>query len=101
MRCARLAVMAMALALVATPAWAGDAGADMPWNTPLTTLLSNLTGPTARVFAGIMLVIGGMIWGFTRHEEGAKRIGQAIFAIAVMFGAVEIVAALQFAGAMV
>jgi hypothetical protein len=48
-----------------------------------------------------MLVIGGVLWGFTRHEDGAKRFGQAIFAIAIMFGAVQIVAALQFAGAVV
>ena len=73
----------------------------MPWNAPLTALLGNLTGATARVFAAIMLVIGGAIWGFTRHEEGVKRFGQAIFGIAIMFGAVEIVAALAFAGAVV
>jgi hypothetical protein len=48
-----------------------------------------------------MLVIGGVVWGFTRHEEGARRIGQAIFAIALMFGAVQIVGLLQFAGATV
>jgi type IV secretory pathway VirB2 component (pilin) len=71
----------------------------MPWNAPFSVLLANLTGPTARVMAGLMLVIGGVVWGFTRHEEGARRIGQAIFAIALMFGAVQIVGLLQFAGA--
>jgi len=80
---------------------AGTGGTDMPWNTPFQTLLGNLSGPTARVMAGIMLVIGGAVWGFTRHEDGAKRIGQAIFGIAIMFGAVQIVAALAFAGAVV
>ncbi|HWZ61105.1 MAG TPA: TrbC/VirB2 family protein [Gemmatimonadaceae bacterium] len=79
----------------------GTGGTDMPWNTPFQMLLGNLSGPTARVLAGIMLVIGGAVWGFTRHEEGAKRIGQAIFGIAIMFGAVQIVAALAFAGAIV
>lgn len=97
----RVVVIALALILVATPAWAGDAGTDMPWNGPLTVLLGNLTGPTARVLAGFMLVFGGMLWGFSRHEEGVKRVGQAIVAIAIMFGAVQIVAALQFAGAVV
>ena len=82
-------------------AWAGDAGTDMPWNAPFQTLLGNLSGPTARVLAGLMLVIAGAIWGFTRHEEGAKKIGQAVFGIAIMFGAVQIVAALAFAGAVV
>jgi type IV secretory pathway VirB2 component (pilin) len=82
-------------------AWAGAGGTATPWNTPFQALLDNLSGPTARVLAGIMLVIGGAVWGFTRHEEGAKRIGQAIFGIAIMFGAVQIVAALAFAGATV
>ena len=82
-------------------AWAGTGGTNMPWNTPFQALLDNLSGPTARVLAGIMLVIGGAVWGFTRHEEGAKKIGQAIFGIAIMFGAVQIVAALAFAGATV
>jgi len=99
-------VLAAALAgalSIALPAFAGagTGGTDMPWNTPFQTLLGNLSGPTARVMAGIMLVIGGAVWGFTRHEDGAKRIGQAIFGIAIMFGAVQIVAALAFAGAVV
>ncbi|HXB27478.1 MAG TPA: TrbC/VirB2 family protein [Gemmatimonadaceae bacterium] len=96
-----LLAIGVGLVLIASPAWAGTGGNDMPWNTPFQALLDNLTGTTARVLAGIMLLIGGVVWGFTRHEEGAKRIGQAIFGIALMFGAVQIVAALQFAGAVV
>ncbi len=78
---------------------AGTGGVALPWNTPMQNLLDNLTGVTARILAAIMLVIGGIIWGFTRNEEGAKRFGQAIVAIALMFGAVQIVNALAFAGA--
>jgi type IV secretory pathway VirB2 component (pilin) len=96
-----VAAAVMAAAIVPAIAWAGTGGTNMPWNTPFQALLDNLSGPTARVLAGIMLVIGGAVWGFTRHEEGAKKIGQAIFGIAIMFGAVQIVAALAFAGATV
>ena len=77
---------------------AGTGGTDLPWNTPLQNLLDNMTGTTARILAGIMLVVGGIVWGFTRNEEGAKRFGQAIVAIALMFCAVQIVDALAFAG---
>ena len=97
----RLSLIALWLSLWPSIAHAGTGGTDMPWNAPFSTLLANLTGPTARVMAGLMLVIGGVVWGFTRHEEGARRIGQAIFAIALMFGAVQIVGLLQFAGATV
>ena len=101
---ARVIIMLVTIGMlvVTTPAWAGGVGgADMPWNAPLQTVLSNLTGPTGRALAALMFVIGGAVWGFTRHEEGAKKFGQAIFGIAVMLGAVQIVGVLAFAGAMI
>ena len=98
-----LAITACAalVCLAAPEAVAGTGGVDLPWNTPFQNLLDNLTGTTASIFAAIMLVIGGCVWGFTKHEEGVKRFGQAVFAIAIMFGAVQIVDALAFAGALV
>lgn len=92
------AAFALAVLLVPGEAMAGTGGVDLPWNTPLQNLLDNMTGSTARILAGTMFVIGGIVWGFTRNEEGAKRFGQAIVAIALMFGAVQIVDALAFAG---
>lgn len=99
MRALALAVTLGALLALAPDAVAGTGGTDLPWNTPLQNLLDNMTGSTARILAGIMFVVGGIVWGFTRNEEGAKRFGQAIVAIALMFGAVQIVDALAFAGA--
>lgn len=98
-----LGLFAFAAIILLLPgeAAAGTGGTDLPWNTPLQNLLDNLTGSTARILAGIMLVVGGIVWGFTRNEEGAKRFGQAIVAIALMFGAVQIVNALAFAGGVI
>ena len=96
-----LAALVLILLILPAEVTAGTGGVDLPWNTPLQNLLDNLTGTTARLLAGIMLVIGGIVWGFTRNEEGAKRLGQAIVAIALMFGAVQIVDALAFAGAVI
>jgi type IV secretion system protein VirB2 len=95
-----LGLFAIAAVVLLLPgeAMAGTGGVDLPWNTPLQNLLDNMTGSTARILAGLMLVVGGIVWGFTRNEEGAKRFGQAIVAIALMFGAVQIVNALAFAG---
>lgn len=92
------AAFTLAVLLLPSEAMAGTGGVDLPWNTPLQNLLDNMTGSTARILAGTMFVIGGIVWGFTRNEEGAKRFGQAIVAIALMFGAVQIVDALAFAG---
>lgn len=76
-----------------------DAGVAMPWTGPLQSLLDNLSGPTARILGALAFVIGGALWAFTRHEEGARRFGQAIVGIAVMIGAANIVTALAFSGA--
>jgi type IV secretion system protein TrbC len=76
-------------------------GAIMPWTGPLQSLLDNLSGPTARVLGALAFVVGGALWAFTRHEEGAKRFGQAIIGIAIMIGAANIVATLGFVGATV
>jgi type IV secretory pathway VirB2 component (pilin) len=96
------AVAAVALLLpeaaLAAPA-AG--GAAMPWTGPLQSLLNNLSGPTARILGALAFVVGGAMWAFTRHEEGARRFGQAIIGIALMIGAANIVTALAFVGATV
>jgi type IV secretory pathway VirB2 component (pilin) len=76
-------------------------GAAMPWTGPLESLLNNLSGPTARILGALAFVVGGAMWAFTRHEEGARRFGQAIIGIALMIGAANIVTALAFVGATV
>src|SRR5690606_15001669 len=44
----------LALGIVIVPdLWAGGTGTTMPWNTPMQTLLNNMTGPTARALVGI------------------------------------------------
>jgi type IV secretion system protein VirB2 len=83
---------------VAAPA---GGGAVMPWTGPLQSLLDNLSGPTARIIGALAFVVGGALWAFTRHDEGAKRFGQAIVGIAIMIGAANIVTALAFVGALV
>jgi type IV secretory pathway VirB2 component (pilin) len=95
-----LLTVALVMPSVALAAPVGG-GAVMPWTGPLQSLLDNLSGPTARIIGALAFVVGGALWAFTRHEEGAKRFGQAIVGIAVMIGAANIVAALAFVGATV
>jgi type IV secretory pathway VirB2 component (pilin) len=81
-------------------AWAGTGGTDLPWNHPLQVVVDNLTGPTAKTVAALAFVLGGAMWMFTSHEQGAKRFGQALFGIAIVLGAVNLVDALGFQGAL-
>jgi type IV secretion system protein TrbC len=100
-----LATAGAMTALLAAPAIAYAAGAGggaaMPWTGPLQTLLDNLSGPTARIVAGLGFVIGGGIWAFSRSEEGAKRFGQIVIGAAIAIGAANIVTSLAFVGAVV
>jgi type IV secretory pathway VirB2 component (pilin) len=83
----------------ASAARAGTGGSDLPWNHPLQVVVDNLTGPTAKTVAALAFVLGGAMWMFTSHEQGAKRFGQALFGVAIVLGAVNLVDALGFQGA--
>jgi type IV secretory pathway VirB2 component (pilin) len=97
---ARALVLAVALLLgAASAAQAGTGGSDLPWNHPLQVVVDNLTGPTAKTVAALAFVLGGAMWMFTSHEQGAKRFGQALFGVAIVLGAVNLVDALGFQGA--
>jgi type IV secretion system protein VirB2 len=104
-RCHRLVLALVLAAGVCLPGLAFGAptggAAPMPWTGPLESLLDNLSGPTARILGAFAFVLGGALWAFTRHEEGARRFGQAIIGVAIMIGAANIVSALAFVGAMV
>ena len=95
----RLLGFVLAVQVLASPtAWAGTGGPDLPWNTPFGTLLDALTGSTGRILAGLMLVVAGVVWGFVRHEEGARRFAASLLGIALVFGALQVVDGLAFAG---
>jgi type IV secretory pathway VirB2 component (pilin) len=96
-----LAVLAVLLTPVVAHAAGAGGGAAMPWTGPLQLLLDNLSGPTARIVAGLGFVIGGGIWAFSRSEEGAKRFGQIVIGAAIAIGAANIVTSLAFVGAVV
>lgn len=97
---ARTVAYAACLTLFAVKAaQAAGGGSPMPWDTPLQNLLGNLTGPTARALILIAIVACGLLWAFTRNEEGLKRLGQVAFGGAIAMGAVAMLASLGFAGA--
>lgn len=95
----QIATAAALLSASASPAWA--TGPAMPWDTAIDNLLNNLSGPTARALILIAIVTTGLLWAFTRNEEGLKRVGQIAFGGAIAMGAVTLFANLGFtAGAL-
>lgn len=87
----RVAVLLTGLLTAASPAWAAG-GAAMPWDTPLTNILSNLSTTTARVLVLLAVVGCGILWAFTRNEEGLKKLGQIAFGGAIALGSVTLLA---------
>jgi len=81
---------------------AGAGGGAMPWDAPLTTLRTDLTGPVAFTLSllaffvcGVALVFGGEISHFTRG------VVIAVMVAAMLAGIVNVAAALGIAGAVV
>ena len=96
---ARAALVITLSVFCAPAAFASTGGASMPWDAPLQRLLSNLTGPTARALVVIAIVVCGLLWAYTRNEEGLKRLGQIAFGGAIALGAVTMLTSLGFSGA--
>ena len=95
----QLATVAVLLSVGASRAWA--TGPAMPWDTAVDNLLQNLSGPTARALVLASIVVTGLLWTFTRNEDGMKRVGQIAFGGAIAMGAVTLFANLGFtAGAL-
>ena len=89
----------LALTLLIASEASASGGAAMPWDGPLQTLADALTGNTVRLVAVIAIAMGGIIWAFTRNEEGAKRIGQAVLGLGIAIGATTFAATLGISGA--
>jgi type IV secretion system protein TrbC len=91
-------VVALEIAHVA-PAWAAPAGAAMPWDAPLTTILDNLQGTVARVLITIAVVLTGLLFAFGEAGGAFKKVFGIAFGGALALGAVTFLSALGFVGA--
>ena len=91
----------LAFGLVFAPdLWAGGAGTDMPWNTPMQALLNNMTGPTARALVGIATAYAGYKWMFVSHEQGANNMARVAVGGAIALTAQTIISYASFGGAL-
>ena len=88
------------LMLTAPAAFASTGGTAMPWDGPLAAIASNLTGRTVRLLVMLAVVACGLLWAFTRNEEGLKKLGQIAFGGAIAIGAATLMASLSIAGAL-
>jgi type IV secretion system protein VirB2 len=90
--------LAGGLVLVAEAA-AATSGPTMPWDGPLQTILNSLSGTVAHVLITVAVIVTGLVFAFTEHGSGARRLFGVAFGGAIALGALSFMTAVGWAGA--
>src|SRR5260370_32961418 len=53
---------------------AAPTGPAMPWDGPLIMIMSSLSGTVAHVLVPVAVVVTGLVFAFTEHGSGARRL---------------------------
>jgi type IV secretory pathway VirB2 component (pilin) len=81
------------------PAAAATSGPAMPWDGPLQTILNSLSGTVAHVLITVAVIVTGLVFAFTEHGSGARRLFGVAFGGALALGALSFMTAVGWAGA--
>src|SRR5204862_7194203 len=93
-----LFVVTAALGFV-TEAAAATNGPAMPWDSPLQTILQSLSGTVAHVLITVAVISTGLVFAFTEHGSGARRLFGVAFGGAIALGELSFMTAVGWAGA--
>ena len=63
------------------------AGANMPWEAPLQSILYSVQGPVAKIIAVIVIIITGLSLAFGDTSGGFRRLIQIVFGLSIAFAA--------------
>jgi type IV secretion system protein TrbC len=88
-----------ALTGLAARAGAATSGPSMPWDGPLQTILQSLSGTVAHVLITVAVIVTGLVFAFTEHGSGARRLFGVAFGGALALGALSFMTAVGWAGA--
>ena len=78
---------------------AAPIGPAMPWDGPLNTILGSLSGTVAHVLITVAVIVTGLVFAFTEHGSGARRLFGVAFGGALALGALSFMTAIGWAGA--
>ena len=71
--------------LLAAPAYA--AGSNMPWETPLNSILESVQGPVAKIVSVIIITVTGLSLAFGDTSGGFRKLVQIVFGLSIAFAA--------------
>lgn len=83
----RLAALTALLVCTVLTAPAQAAGAGMPWEAPLQTILDSITGPVAEIIAVLAIAITGLTLAFGDTGGGFRKLIQIVFGVSIAFAA--------------
>jgi type IV secretion system protein TrbC len=87
------ASLSLGVWLTASSAWAAGAGGGaLPWDTPLQTITTDMTGPTAHGVTTAACVLGGLAWAHSEHGAGIRKLSAVGFGGAIGLGATQLIA---------
>jgi type IV secretion system protein VirB2 len=79
------AVSFVFLLLMSAPAYA--AGSNMPWETPLNSILESVQGPVAKIVSVIIITVTGLSLAFGDTSGGFRKLVQIVFGLSIAFAA--------------
>ena len=92
-------VVLTSLAVLVGDAVAAAIGPPMPWDGPLLMILASLSGTVAHVLITVAVIMTGLVFAFTEHGSGARRLFGVAFGGALALGALSFMTAVGWAGA--
>ena len=92
-------VVLTGLAVLVADAWAAAIGPPMPWDGPLLMILASLSGTVAHVLITVAVIVTGLVFAFTEHGSGARRLFGVAFGGALALGALSFMTAVGWTGA--
>jgi type IV secretion system protein TrbC len=78
-------ILAIFVTLMTAPAYA--AGSDMPWETPLNSILESVQGPVAKIVSVIIITVTGLSLAFGETSGGFRKLVQIVFGLSIAFAA--------------
>ena len=78
---------AFGLAFIALASPAHAAGSGMPWEGPLTQILSSVEGPIAKIVGTMAIIMAGLALAFGDTGGGFRKLIQIVFGLSVAFTA--------------
>jgi len=88
---------ALTILAITSPAFASSpsaGGSGLPWEAPLTQILTSIQGPVARVFILLAIIATGIGMAFGEHGSGFKKVMGIAFGGSIVIGAVSFVSTL-------